>query len=65
MNTAYARIGSVVSAVAELDGIDGKSLLGDYKPDDIGVGIAQGDHPDIGDGAIWIVVLMAERLPHK
>ncbi len=65
MNTAYARVGSVVSAVAELDSIDGKSLVGDYKPDDIGVGIAQGNHPDIGEGAIWIVVLMAERLPAK
>jgi uncharacterized protein YkwD len=65
MNTAYARVGSVVSAVAELDAIDGKSLVGDYKPDDIGVGIAQGSHPDIGEGAVWIVVLMAERLPAK
>ena len=65
MNTAYARVGSVVSAVAELDAIDGKSLVGDYKPDDIGVGIAQGNHPDIGEGAVWIVVLIAERLPAK
>jgi hypothetical protein len=65
MNTAYARVGSVVSAVAEMDSIDGASLVGDYKPDDIGVGIAQGNHPDIGEGAIWIVVLMAERLPAK
>jgi uncharacterized protein YkwD len=65
MNTAYARVGSVVSAVAEMDSIDGKSLVGDYKPDDIGVGIAQGNHPDIGEGAVWIVVLMAERLPAK
>jgi hypothetical protein len=65
MNTAYARVGSVVSAVAELDAVDGKSFVGDYKPDDIGVGIAQGNHPEIGEGAVWIVVLMAERLPAK
>jgi uncharacterized protein YkwD len=65
MNTAYARVGSVVSAVAELDSIDGASLVGDYKPDDIGVGVVQGSHPDIGEGAIWIVILMAERLPPK
>lgn len=64
-NTLYARVGSVVSAVAELEAIDGASLVGDYKPDDIGVGIAQGMHPEIGEGAIWIVVLMAERLPAK
>ncbi|NVB82236.1 MAG: hypothetical protein HOV81_27900 [Kofleriaceae bacterium] len=65
MNTSYARVGSVTSAVADLDMIDGKQLVGDYKPDDIGVGIAQGFHPEIGDGAVWIVVLMAEKLPKR
>ncbi len=65
MNTTYARVNSVVSAVTGTESIDGKTLIGDYKPDDIGVGIAQGDHPEIGEGAIWIVVLMAERMPAK
>jgi uncharacterized protein YkwD len=65
MNTPYARVGSVVSAVAELESVDGKQLLGDYKADEIGVGVAQGTHPEIGDGAIWIVVLLAEKLPAK
>ena len=64
-NTTWARVGSVVSAVAELETLDGKALVADYKPDDIGVGIAQGSHPEIGESAIWIVVLMAERLPNK
>jgi len=63
--TAYARVSSVVSAVSDMDSIDGKQLVGDYKPDDIGVGIAQGNHPEIGEGAIWVVVLIAERLPAK
>jgi len=63
LNTAYARVGSVISAVADLETVDGQQLLGDYKADDIGVGIAQGPHPDIGEGAIWVVVLMAEKLP--
>ena len=63
--TAYARVSSVVSAVSDLESIDGKQLVGDYKPDDIGVGIAQGNHPEIGEGAIWVVVLIAERLPAK
>ena len=61
----WARVGSVVEAVAELDTLDGKALLGDQKPDDLGVGIAQGKHPEIGDNAIWIVVLMGERAPAK
>ncbi|HUS27103.1 MAG TPA: CAP domain-containing protein [Kofleriaceae bacterium] len=63
LNTSYARVGSVISAVADLETVDGKQLLGDYKADDIGVGIAQGNHPDIGEGAVWVVVLMAEKLP--
>ncbi len=63
--TAYARVGSVVSVAAELSAVDGKGLVGDAKPDMIGVGIAQGNHAEIGEGAIWIVVLMAERPPAK
>jgi len=55
------RIGSVITAVADLSAIDAKSLVGDAKPDEIGVGVAQGTHPEIGEGAIWIVVLLAEK----
>jgi hypothetical protein len=45
-----------------MDTLDGKQLVGDYKPDDIGIGIAQGTNPEIGENAIWIVILMAEKL---
>jgi len=62
LGAQYARVGSVITAVGELDAVDGKELVGDYKPDDIGIGIAQGTHPDIGENAVWIVVLMAERV---
>ncbi|HEY1554498.1 MAG TPA: CAP domain-containing protein [Kofleriaceae bacterium] len=62
LGARYTRVGSVVTAVADLDALDGKELVGDYKPDDIGVGIAQGTHPEIGENAIFIVVLMAERV---
>ena len=61
MAGGYSKVGSVITAVADLAAVDGKELVGDYRPDDIGVGIAQGTHPEIGEGAIWIVVLMAER----
>jgi uncharacterized protein YkwD len=59
--SGFARVGSVVTAVADIDTVDGKELFGDYKPDSVGIGIAQGTHPEIGEGAVWIVVLMAER----
>lgn len=65
LSNGYAKVGSVVSAAADMESVDGKELLGDYKADDIGVGIMQGNHPQIGEGAIWIVVLFAEKLPKK
>src|SRR5204862_102932 len=55
------RVGSVITAVADLDAVDGAGLLGGARPDEIGVGIAQGPHPQIGDNAIWIVALLADR----
>jgi uncharacterized protein YkwD len=57
----YNRVGSVITAAAELESLDAGTLLGDSKPDDVGIGIAQGPHPDIGEGAIWIVVLLAQK----
>jgi uncharacterized protein YkwD len=57
----YARVGSVITAAAELETLDGKSLIGDSVVDDIGVGVAQGPHPEIGDGAMWIVVLLGQK----
>ncbi|MFT3698382.1 MAG: CAP domain-containing protein [Kofleriaceae bacterium] len=65
LGNTYARVGSVITAVSELDSLDGKQLVGDYKPDDIGIGIAQGTSAEIGDNAIWIVILMAEKLDAK
>ena len=61
LGSRYGRVGSVITAVVETDTIDGASLIGDYKPEAIGVGVAQGTHPDLGEGAVWIVVLMGER----
>jgi uncharacterized protein YkwD len=60
----YQRVGRVISAVADLDRIDGAGLLGGEPVDELGLGIAQGPHPEIGDNAIWIVVLLANRRSH-
>ncbi|MBL0218731.1 MAG: hypothetical protein IPQ07_33255 [Myxococcales bacterium] len=57
----YVRVGSVITAAADLETLDGKSLIGESVIDDIGIGIAQGPHPEIGEGAMWIVVLMAQK----
>lgn len=59
--STYGRVGSVITAAADLDAVDGKALVGDAKFDDVGIGIAQGTHPEIGDGAIWIVLLLATK----
>ncbi|MBA3391208.1 MAG: CAP domain-containing protein [Deltaproteobacteria bacterium] len=61
LGNQYERVGSVITAASELESIDGKSLIGDTQVDDIGVGVTQGPHPEIGDNAMWIVVLLAKR----
>jgi uncharacterized protein YkwD len=58
---SFGKVGSVITAVSDLDGLDAKPLIGDYKPDAMGVGVAQGPHPEIGDNAVWIVVLFAQK----
>ncbi len=61
LGAIYARVGSVITAAADLETLDGKSLIGDSVVDDIGIGIAQGPHPEIGEGAMWVVILMAQK----
>lgn len=57
----YQRVGSVITAVSDLSALEGRELIGDYRPDDVGIGVAQGKHPEIGDGAVWVVLVAAER----
>jgi len=61
LGSLYGRVGSVITAAADLDSVDGTSLVGDQKMNDVGIGIAQGAHPEIGDGAVWIVVLLGTK----
>lgn len=60
---SYLRLASVISATANLDTLEGAGLLGGAASDDVGIGIAQGPHPELGDNAIWIVVLLANKRP--
>jgi uncharacterized protein YkwD len=57
----FRRIGTVITAVGDLASLDGDALMAGYAPGDVGVGVAQGPHPDLGDNAIWVVLLLGER----
>ncbi len=61
LGNRYLKIGSVITAAADLDAIEGASLISGSKVDDVGVGVAQGTHAEIGEGAIWVVVLVANK----
>ena len=57
----YAHLSSAILTVADLETLEGASLLGSSSPDTVGVGLAQGSHAEIGEGAIFIVALLATR----
>ncbi len=65
LGAIYARVSSVITAASELESLDAHTLLGKDRPHDIGVGIAQGPHPEMGERAIWVVVLLATKLPRR
>jgi hypothetical protein len=59
---AYRRIGTVITAVSDLSAVTGAALLGDDASiSHVGIGVVQGDHPEIGQGALWIVLLIGEQ----
>ncbi|MEZ4402861.1 MAG: CAP domain-containing protein [Kofleriaceae bacterium] len=55
----YRQAASVVTAVTDLDGVEARELVGDTVADQVGIGIAQGPHPELGPGAYWIVLILA------
>ena len=57
----YSRVGSVITTVIDLDGLDARSILDNTKVDDVGIAVGQGNHPELGENAIWVVVLIAEK----
>jgi len=56
----YAHVGSVITAVSDLDAISAEALIGDTQAPVVGVGVAQGPHPELGDKAIWIALIVAQ-----
>lgn len=60
LGKTYKKVGSVITAASDLATLDTSSLISPGI-DEIGIGIAQGPHPELGDGATWIVLLLAEK----
>lgn len=58
----YAKLHHTITGVADVADVDVHALLGGFPADDVGVGVAQGTHPELGDGAVWIVVMTGEKL---
>lgn len=57
----FRRVASTVTASGELESFDARAVVNLGVPDALGIGVAQGVHPEIGEGAIWVVVLSAQR----
>jgi uncharacterized protein YkwD len=57
----FARVSTLVTTVADIASFDPKDSLGEAGVRFMGIGIAQGNHAVMGDGAIYIVVLLGER----
>jgi uncharacterized protein YkwD len=59
MSQRYRRIGSVVTTVSDLEALDAASLIEGAVATHVGIGIAQGSHEELGEGAIYVVLLVA------
>lgn len=59
VSARYRQAASVVTAVTDLDALVARELLGDMAADKVGIGLAQGPHPELGDGAYWVVLVLA------
>lgn len=56
----YSKVESAVTAYADASSNDLGELLQEIG-DEVGIGIAQGDHPQLGQGATWVVLLTGHR----
>jgi len=54
----FVRVASLVTALADVEGVDGQAFFGGASFTHLGLGVAQGDHPELGPGAIHVVVLL-------
>lgn len=55
----FSRVASMVTAISDVEGVDAPAFLSGAPYTHIGVGVWQGEHPDLGPGALHVVVLLA------
>lgn len=55
----FSRVASMVTALSDVDAVDPQGFLSGAPYTHVGVGVAQGDHKDLGPGALHVVVLLA------
>ena len=60
VSARYARVASMVTAVSEVGALDAAAILAGTTFTHVGIGVAQGDHPELGPGALHVVVLLAQ-----
>lgn len=69
VNRKYVRFRYTVTKLAALDELPRdrmvEKLLNGQSADDLGVGVAQAPHPEIGNGAIWVVVIFGDEMPFQ
>ncbi len=57
----FSRVSTLVTAVANVTAFDPTGSLGGAQVSHFGIGVAQGDHPVMGEGAIYLVVLLGQK----
>lgn len=55
----YRQAASIVTAVSDFAAIDADAIWGTLTANRVGLGLAQGPHPDLGPDTYWIVIIMA------
>jgi uncharacterized protein YkwD len=60
VSARYRRVASMITAVADVGSLDAAAILAGSTFTHVGVGVAQGDHPELGPGALHVVVLLAQ-----
>ncbi len=60
VSSRYSRVASMVTAVSEVSALDAAAILAGTTFTHVGIGVGQGDHPELGPGALHVVVLLAQ-----